>query len=104
MNFVDDADSARAVTAVMSTLESVFEHVAIFAEIEDLRAGGRTTFVLFASDATLGVNSRREQGRQNRQFVNITESPKLSGDAPGRAIILTDDYAPVDRLIGTRAM
>ncbi len=104
MNLVDDAGRVRALSAVIATLHTSFDHVEVFVESEDLQAGGRTTFVLFASSSTSGISSFREKGGQNHLFVNLTDSMLLNQSPARTPLLLTDDYAPIDRLIGAGAM
>lgn len=104
MNIVDDANRGLALSAVISTLKTVFKQVEVFVESSDLQGGGRTTFVVFASASASGIQSLQEPGVQNRQFINLTRSNRLGELMRRDGVILTDDYAPIDRLIGLDAM
>ena len=104
MNIVDDAGRGRALSAVMATLKTVFASVEVFAETSDLMGGGRTTFVVRASARASGVTAFREPVGQNREFANLTTSPAITQLLAENTVILTDDYAPIDRLIGLEAM
>jgi predicted membrane-bound spermidine synthase len=106
MNLIDHTDSLKALAASIRTLATVFPVVEVWVEAEDFTAGGRTTFVLMAGA------SPSAEGR-------MTLAPTAPG-APGRIVgripqqrveglvaslnppVLTDDYAPIDRLMGAR--
>ena len=98
MNVVDHVPEMQALLAVYRTLENVFEHVEVFSEQDDFLSGGRTTFVLFASSSPSGLDHL--DGEDGQIFV------KIAGDALNKRLkdtntpLLTDDYGPIDRLVG----
>jgi hypothetical protein len=90
-NLVDDYQNGRLLTSYVKTLESVFGagHVSVVLEgAEDMRSS-RSTFVVVASRTPL-------------QFPDwyVLPQPELRRAVarPG-AIVLTDDYAPVDNML-----
>jgi spermidine synthase len=104
MNLIDDADTGRALTAVAGTLKAVFDNVEVFVEHLDLQAGGRTTFFLFASQTPSGIRRFTEPDGERRQFINVSDAPIVARALSDSPLVLTDDYAPIDRLIGLNAM
>ena len=104
MNFVDDADRAQALRSIKATLEAVFSDVSVYVEESDLRTGGRTTFVLLASRDPINIKTLVEEGRQSRRFINVSDANILHATNPEGQLILTDDHAPIDHLIGLSAM
>ncbi|MEL6964195.1 MAG: fused MFS/spermidine synthase [Pseudomonadota bacterium] len=64
MNVVDHVPNLPALLAIHRTQEAVFNHVEVFAEEGDFLSGGRTTFVLFASDEPSGHDHLVDQNGQ----------------------------------------
>ncbi len=100
MNVVDHAERLDALLAVRRTLQTVFTHVEVFAEEGDLASGGRTTFVLFASEAPGGLTRADDPRDETRRFVKLPPDRLQERAARAGATLLTDDYAPIDRLVG----
>lgn len=100
MNVVDHADRLHALLAVRRTLNAVFPSVEVFAEEGDLVSGGRTTFVLFASDAPGNLTQADDPRDESRRFVKLPPDKLKALAAKAGATLLTDDYAPIDRLVG----
>lgn len=100
MNVVDHAESLDALAAIYRTLKSVFETVEVFAEAGDVSSGGRTTFVLFASDKPSGIRRLIDEQDDDRLFARLTAKRLDRRIEDGRAVLLTDDHAPIDRLVG----
>ncbi len=100
MNVVDHANKLEALLAVYVTLKSVFANVEVFAEEGDLASGGRTTFVLFASAQAGGISQARDPQDENLRYVRLSPERLKAQIAKIGAIVLTDDYAPIDRLVG----
>ncbi|NNF77515.1 MAG: fused MFS/spermidine synthase, partial [Rhizobiales bacterium] len=100
MNVVDHANKLEALLAVYATLRSVFAEVEVFAEEGDLASGGRTTFVLFASTKPSGITQARDPQDESLRYVRLSSGKIEAQIAKIGAIVLTDDYAPIDRLVG----
>lgn len=98
MNVVDHVPDMRALLAVYRTLNEVFDHVEVLAEQDDILSGGRTTFVLFASALPGGVN--HITGQDGQVFVKIAADVLDARLGESRTPLLTDDFAPIDRLVG----
>ncbi len=98
MNVIDYGrlDFARSAAA---TLTEVFDHVALFAPPNYLsgRAGGN--FVLVASASPLDVQGIETAVRSRGSSESGIEGADLERFI-GDAILLTDDYAPVDQIVG----
>jgi predicted membrane-bound spermidine synthase len=98
MNVVDHVPDMPALLAVYRTLASVFDQVEIFAEEGDFLSGGRTTFVLFASGTPSGLDHLAD--RNGQIFARIAPAMLDRLIAERSPPLLTDDYAPIDRLVG----
>lgn len=98
MNVIDygDLDFIRAEAA---TLREVFSSVALFAPPDYLAGASGGNFVLVASQQAIDVAAieARIAGRGGVEIgIEAAELTEFIGDSP----ILTDDYAPVDQMLG----
>lgn len=98
MNVIDygDLDFIRAEAA---TLREVFSSVALFAPPDYLAGASGGNFVLVASQQAIDVAAieARIAGRGGVEMgIEAAELTEFIGDSP----ILTDDYAPVDQMLG----
>ncbi len=98
MNVIDYG-SRRFARSAAATLQEVFDHVALFAPPSYIDGSGGGNYVLVASEtpidaAAIGraVHSRggSEQGISGKALANF-----IDGADP-----LTDDFAPVDQIVG----
>ena len=100
MNVIDFADRLDALAAIVRTLGRVFPVVEVWAELTTPDPDARLVFIVLA-------------GRSPSAFDQLTSPPPdflRSGRLSGAAVeallarrqppILTDDYAPIDRLLG----
>lgn len=100
MNVVDHARGLDALFAVYRTLKTVFANVEVFAEEGDLLSGGRTTFVLFASAKSSSITRADDLKNEEQSFVRLPPKKLHERAAASGLPILTDDYAPIARLVG----
>ncbi len=99
MNLVDRADRRDALAAMVATMRTVFPAVQVWVETEDIAAGGRTTFVLAGAETLDNDEGLSETGPLKRMFLRMTVSELDRLIAAKNPPTLTDDYAPIDRLI-----
>lgn len=107
MNLIDHMDRLQALAATVRTLRDVFDTVEVWVEAEDFTAGGRTTFVLVAGAAPT------PQARFLLPPTTTGNAPRILGRMPAARVdalvatidppVLTDDYAPIDRLMGPKS-
>ncbi|WP_051242083.1 fused MFS/spermidine synthase [Stappia stellulata] len=106
MNLIDHSDSLRALAASVRTLKTVFPVVEAWVEAEDFSSGGRTTFVLMAGDSPSPTGrmalASTAPGAPNRIIGRIPPARVTALVETLDPPVLTDDYAPIDRLIGAR--
>lgn len=96
MNVVDHQLSPRLALSIRKTMATAFKHVEIWRTRE---TGARTTFVLIgAARPTRSGQVRTPQS--GATFGRVERETIARLDRALRPILLTDDYAPVDRLIG----
>ncbi len=86
---------ARAETA---TLATVFNHVAVIAPPDYLAGETGGNYVLVASDAPIHASSIEEALVARGSDAEVLGGPRLD-EFIGNAVVLTDDFAPVDQLI-----
>ena len=87
-------DSPLFLAALVWTLERVFPTVTVWASSGGaLRAGGRSTFAVLASRQTVDRASIEEPAPGTRIWTVLDRVPGVE-----TAPLLSDDYAPVDRL------
>jgi hypothetical protein len=78
----------------------VFPEVEVWAEVAQLQQGGRITYLVVAGDTpspTDRIDSRVDLERSWVRWPAGDLEPRVrASDSP----VLTDDFAPVDRLLG----
>ncbi len=103
MNVVDGAYEPKFLLALLKTLREVFSVAEIWVDNRQLAGGGRMTYLMSASESPVPVpvlSSSREEGRRWQRVNPGAIAGTLS---PDDVPVLTDDLAPVDRLIGAVA-
>lgn len=98
MNVVDDRQKPRLVASIHATVATVFPVTEVWRSNEE---GRRATFVVagLVKPTPYAVIRSRMSAEVVFERVGGKELAARTGAAP---VILTDDYAPVDRLIGVR--
>lgn len=98
MNVIDHAGHYRALGAIFRTLETVFPVVEVWTEARPYEEGERMIFIVRGAEAPTEFSafealspSLRRYGRMSAKFLErLREEDDL---------ILTDDFAPIERLI-----
>jgi spermidine synthase len=96
-NLIDHGPLAFARAAVATTTE-VFEHVVLFSDPAVLQGDDGGNLVVVASDAPIDIDALAERVDQRGtgwRHLSGTELRRWIGTA----LVLTDDYAPVDQLL-----
>ena len=100
MNVIDFENRLHALAAIHATLADVFPSVEIWTEHRRPEPGERTIFVLIASDSPSPVSDVTVHAPELKTFGALADgfvTGLLSKRGP---VIMTDDYAPIDRLLG----
>ncbi|MDQ4148548.1 MAG: fused MFS/spermidine synthase, partial [Actinomycetota bacterium] len=84
--------------AELATIRQVFPHVALIAEPDVLSGEDGGNLVIVASDERLPTPSVREELQERAPELEMLSEPSQLRAFAGRAVILTDDYAPVDQI------
>ncbi|MER7439538.1 fused MFS/spermidine synthase [Micromonospora avicenniae] len=97
---VIDYPPLRFIRSELATVSAEFQHVALIAPPEAIAGEQGSNFVLVASDAPLPLEAIGER------LIEVDPRASLVADAEfdefvGEALVLTDDYAPVDQLLAT---
>ena len=99
MNVIDYEDRLQALGSIVLTLQEVFPSVEVWTQATQPDPGSRMVFVIAAGHQPSAFNEfsapmpfRMNFGALGDRFVTRI--------AEARGQILTDDYAPIDRLIG----
>lgn len=96
MNVVDNRDNPRLAASILATVATSFPVSEIWRSTEQ---GRRATFVVAGLAKATPYATIPSRTATGMSFERIAPH-KLSAMIHGQAIVLTDDYAPVDRLIG----
>jgi spermidine synthase len=100
-NVIDKLEGGEFLKAYTNALRRVFPHVHILARSDELLPFDRNTYVILAGRQPLD-RARLEAvtaGEPLLRTVALPEARLASYLASGRALTLTDDFAPVDQLL-----
>ena len=100
MNVIDNTDRLAALAALVVTLRGVFPSVEVWTEARGPEPAERRVFVLLAGDAGSPVSAIVTRTPDPKRFAALDQGfidDILRQTAAGK---LTDDYAPIDRLMG----
>ena len=97
---VIDYPPARFVRAELATVRAVFPHVVLIAPRAALDGGTGSNFLIVAAESPLPVDALRARLTVDvDEPVELLAGPELDAYV-GDAGVLTDDFAPVDQLLG----
>lgn len=99
MNIIDHADGLRALAAITRTLRAVFPVVEIWAEPKPAGADERLVFIVLAGRTATSVSALTGPGPDFTRVARLSPSVVDALIARLDPPILTDDYAPIDRLM-----
>jgi len=99
LNVIDNP-SRRFIRAEARTVMSVFAHVALASSQDAFDGMMRANFVVMASHRPLALDALRRQLAEHRTNYQIMEGTDLERWV-GNPDVLTDEFAPVDRLLGS---
>ncbi|MFE9192657.1 fused MFS/spermidine synthase [Micromonospora sp. NPDC007208] len=97
---VIDYPPLRFIRAELATVAAEFRHVALIAPPEALAEEQGSNFLIVGSDAPLPLEAVRARLAEVDPKVSLIAGAALT-DFVGGAMVLTDDYAPVDQLLAT---
>jgi len=97
MNVVDAFPDPRLIKAIAKTLATEFRYVDLW--MDGPPQAARVTFVVTASNAERLPKTVSARTGPLRMWARMTEDLMAFGTPPERLPLLTDDYAPTERLI-----
>jgi predicted membrane-bound spermidine synthase len=103
MNVIDHADRMIALMSLVHTLEQVFPHVEIWTEARRPDPGERMINIIAAGFRPTDVDMLQGLSPAPITFARIPAAAQAQLKAARNPIVLTDDYAPIDRLIGAKS-
>ncbi|MET7708019.1 fused MFS/spermidine synthase [Micromonospora sp. NPDC005413] len=97
---VIDYPPLRFIRAELATVAAEFAHVALIAPPEALAEERGSNFLIVGSDAPLPLEAVQARLGEVDPKVSLLSGAELT-DFVGGAMVLSDDYAPVDQLLAT---
>jgi spermidine synthase len=102
MNVIDHADRLEALAAILATLRPHFPTVEVWTERRPPAPGERQVFVIAAGADATPVASFVARAPEPLEFGRLSQRWQDRLAAGTRAARLTDDFAPIDRLMRWR--
>jgi MFS family permease len=99
MNVLDAYPDPQLVKAIVKTLGEVFRYVHVWLEVEPT-GPERVTYVVSATDSFDAPTEVRSQRGFERHWQRMTNTLLARGTPMESIPMLTDDYVPVERLVG----
>ncbi|MFA7429098.1 MAG: fused MFS/spermidine synthase [Rhodospirillaceae bacterium] len=96
MNVIESREKPEFLRALVKTLRLSFDAVEVWLEDEDARSGSRVTYVVVAGSTPLPTHRIDSAEGIERRWWRMPDAVLGSLEA---SPILTDDFAPVDRLM-----
>lgn len=100
LNVVDSARRPAFLLSQVKTLREAFSAVEVWADAEQMAGGGRVTYLVLSGSR--GTDRKRlfSERYPNRFWVRLPPERLSAAVAATGVPVLTDDYAPVERLLG----
>ena len=102
MNVLDYEDNLQTLGAMLRTIETVFPVLEVWVEQRQPVKGERMVFIIAAGNAATPESSFITRAPDAARFGALSDTMVASLKARD-SLILTDDFAPIDRLMGLRA-
>lgn len=98
INVIEGGDRPAFLTSLVHTLRGAFASVEVWVEARDVGRRDRTTSVVIASDAASSAGELGATRPPQRTWIR-RPADLLAARAAAEVPVLTDDFAPVDRLL-----
>ncbi|MEL6998906.1 MAG: fused MFS/spermidine synthase [Pseudomonadota bacterium] len=100
LNVVDALRSPRFMLSLAQTLQARFDHVELWLDRESVQPlEVRTTWIVLASDTPSGIDHHAARSGFGRDWVQVPLDAMIRTIGAENLVFLTDDFAPVDRLL-----
>ncbi|WP_162901463.1 fused MFS/spermidine synthase [Breoghania sp. L-A4] len=97
LNVVDDPSNPRLLASLLRTLKLRFPLLEVWVEPRDIQGARRATFIVYAAKQPSGLEATHRATYGYRHLWLRVDPASI--DIDGLGITLTDDFAPVDRLL-----
>ena len=101
MNVIDHEDRLVALASIVKTMQTVFPVVEVWTKRAQPVRGQRIVFVVVGGRAQTEIDDFAVPAPDRTQF-GVLADDLVKQLAEARGQVLTDDYAPIDRLMGRR--
>ena len=102
MNVIDFVEQLDALAAIHLTLESVFPSVEIWTEATPPEPGQQRVFVLAAGKSPSDFDAFSAPAPEPKRFAALGRTFADGVLKARNPFVLTDDFAPIDRLLAPR--
>ena len=100
LNVVDALRTPLFMLSLARTLRERFRHVELWLDLESVQPDeARTTWIVLASDMPSNAGQIDASRGFDRQWVRVPLESMIRTVGPENLVFLTDDFAPVDRLL-----
>ncbi|MEO1493697.1 MAG: fused MFS/spermidine synthase [Pseudomonadota bacterium] len=100
LNIVDALREPRFMLSLAQTLQRRFSHVELWLDIEAVQPfESRTTWIVLASDRASAFDRLEASYGYGRTWVQVPLDQMIEAVGADELVFLTDDFAPVDRLL-----
>ena len=101
LNVVDALPTPRFMLSLAQTLNAAFPSVELWIDRDSVQPIEiRTTWIVLASDRETPSDTLEAEYGFGREWVRLPLDRMISAVGSDRLVFLTDDFAPVDRLLG----
>jgi spermidine synthase len=99
INVIEAGQGARFLASLVRTLAQDFPAVEVWLDAADMRSGERINYVVIAAAAPTPGDLLHSRRGIRRSWLRLSAAQLAERADPVGATILTDDFAPVDRLL-----
>lgn len=99
LNVIEARHEPRFLFALIQTLRLDFPAVEIWLDADEMSQGERITYLVVASDRATDAPAIKAGDLLPRRFVRLRDDQVRAKVAEAAVPVLTDDFAPVDRLM-----
>ncbi len=97
LNVVDNPTNPKLLASLLRTLNRRFPLLEVWVEPRDIRGARRATFIVYAARQPSGLEATHRATYGYRHLWLRIDLRSI--DVDGLGLVLTDDFAPVDRLL-----
>ena len=99
LTIIDNRHEPAFLLAQVRTLSKLFPAVEVWSDVSQTLSGERLTYLLVASRAPTSISKMTSSRFSNRVWIRQNLNDIAGRLSPNDVPILTDDFAPVDRLL-----